>query len=219
MRTKRNGFFTVGVISLVLICYVCCASAFVDSDETYIANTCLEDNTGGQKVLVAYASRYGSTATVAIMVRDVLCKNGFQVDLSPARKITDVSGYDAVILGSAINRLRIVPEATQFLKKHRQKLSEKTVRFFILCSALREDTPEMREFALTDFLEPSLADFPEIQIVDSGQFGGVVDYSDMNFVESFVMSVILRQTEGDFRNTRRIIEWAELISVTLNTKD
>ncbi len=210
----------VKCLSVIVIQFVVIFSTFAsyihaELRENYIENACLENNSEGKKILIIYASRYGSTRTVATTVRDVLCSNGLQVDLSSAGKITDVSKYDAVILGSAINRLRILPEATEFLKQHREDLSNKILRFFILCSALREDTESVRAFALENFLEPSLEEFTEFEIIDSGLFGGVVDYRGMNFIEVFVMSVILKQTEGDFRNIDRIRQWAELISYTI----
>jgi menaquinone-dependent protoporphyrinogen oxidase len=218
---QRTGFQSFAVLCIQFIIFFSAGiagdSAFAELPENYIENTCFEQNAGGRQILLVYASRYGSTRAVATTIRDVLCANGFQVDLAPAGTINAVSEYDAVVLGSAINKLRILPEATEFLKKHRSDLSGTTVRFFILCSALREDTADVREFALKNFLEPSLAAFPELDIVNSGLFGGVVDYRGMNPVEAFIMSAILKQTEGDFRNLERITEWAEGLAASLKS--
>ena len=50
-----------------------------------------------QKILVAYATRAGSTAEVAKEIGDVLIAKGFAVDVIPVRKVKDISFYRAAI--------------------------------------------------------------------------------------------------------------------------
>ncbi|MCX6571441.1 MAG: hypothetical protein NT006_08505 [Candidatus Aminicenantes bacterium] len=54
-----------------------------------------------QKVLIAYATRAGSTGEIAKEIGDVLIAKGFAVDVVPVRKVRDISPYRAVIVGSA----------------------------------------------------------------------------------------------------------------------
>ncbi|MBA7710139.1 hypothetical protein ES703_119071 [subsurface metagenome] len=58
------------------------------------------------KVLVTYASKYGSTAEVAEKVAEILRSKGLEVDLSRAKAVADISSYDAVILGSPFRAFR-----------------------------------------------------------------------------------------------------------------
>ena len=50
------------------------------------------------KVLVAYATRAGSTAEAAERVARRLCAQGLSAEAKPVAEVTDLGGYDAVVL-------------------------------------------------------------------------------------------------------------------------
>src|SRR5574338_1050632 len=54
------------------------------------------------KVLVAAASRHGSTEMIADCIHEELEYGGCQADLADADSVTSIADYDAVILGSAV---------------------------------------------------------------------------------------------------------------------
>ncbi|MEO6043528.1 MAG: flavodoxin domain-containing protein, partial [Tepidiformaceae bacterium] len=54
------------------------------------------------KVLVAYASKHGSTAEIARAIALDLRADGLAVDVQQAGDVSAVQPYDAVILGSAV---------------------------------------------------------------------------------------------------------------------
>lgn len=54
------------------------------------------------KVLVAHASKHGSTREIAQEVADVLTGRGVDATCVPADEVESVSGYDALVLGAAI---------------------------------------------------------------------------------------------------------------------
>jgi menaquinone-dependent protoporphyrinogen oxidase len=54
------------------------------------------------RILVAYASRAGSTAEVAEVIGRVLREGGPEVDVCPVGAVHSLAGYDALVLGSAI---------------------------------------------------------------------------------------------------------------------
>jgi menaquinone-dependent protoporphyrinogen oxidase len=54
------------------------------------------------KVLVAYASKRGSTAEIAEAVAKTLGEAGLEVDCHESNDVSDVSPDDAVVLGSAV---------------------------------------------------------------------------------------------------------------------
>ncbi len=60
----------------------------------------------GRRILVAYATRAGSTAEVAEVVAGVLRESGaeIEVDVRPVREVRVLAGYDAVVLGTAMRR-------------------------------------------------------------------------------------------------------------------
>lgn len=74
-------------------------------------------------VVVAYASKHGSTRQIAERIAAVLRVEGVDADVLPADKAGDLDGYDAVILGSAVYMGRWRPEAWRFVRRHRAQLA------------------------------------------------------------------------------------------------
>ncbi|WP_329000982.1 flavodoxin domain-containing protein [Kribbella sp. NBC_00709] len=83
-----------------------------------------------KKVLVAYATKMGATATIAAVVGAELRTAGHQVDVREIGAAPAVSEYDAVVLGSAIYRGRWRPEAVRFLRDHERQLRNRQVWLF-----------------------------------------------------------------------------------------
>jgi len=156
------------------------------------------------KILVAYATKAGSTAEVAAEIGRVIeSKSGYKVDAHPVGKVKDVDGYDAVIIRSAIRAGKWLPEATKFVEKHRDALSQLPVAFFTVCLAMMEDTEENRR-KVAAYLDP-VRDL--VQPVDVGLFAGVMDYSNLPFILRLMMKA-MKSPEGDFRDWEAIRAWA-----------
>lgn len=79
---------------------------------------------GVARVLVAYASKRGSTAEIAQRIGDVLAQSGLSVDCAPAGDVQSLDDYDAVVLGSAVYIRHWRGEATHFLRKHGDALAK-----------------------------------------------------------------------------------------------
>jgi menaquinone-dependent protoporphyrinogen oxidase len=75
-------------------------------------------------VLVAYASKRGSTAEIAETVAATLRREGLKVCLEPAGDVQSLERFDAVVLGSAVYMKRWRGDARHFLKKHRKALRQ-----------------------------------------------------------------------------------------------
>lgn len=157
----------------------------------------------GDKILVAYATRAGSTGEVAQAIAETLRQAGLDVDLRPVREVRDVSPYRAVVLGTAIRAFRPLPEAIRFLRRHREALSRIPVAYFAVCIALMEDTEENRRMAAS-WMEPMRA---VLEPVRMGLFAGKMDYSRLSFPERFIIKR-MKVPEGDHRNWEAIRAWA-----------
>jgi menaquinone-dependent protoporphyrinogen oxidase len=81
-------------------------------------------------VLVAYASKYGSTRGVAERIACTLAQSGNHVDLQPADQVADVRAYDAVVFGSPVFNQRWLPEAEQFVQRDQEALAGRPVWLF-----------------------------------------------------------------------------------------
>ncbi|MCD6552992.1 MAG: flavodoxin domain-containing protein [Anaerolineae bacterium] len=156
------------------------------------------------KILVAYATKAGSTAEVAAEIGRVIeSKGGCQVDVRPVGKLNGVDGYDAVVIGSAIRAGKWLPEATKFVEKHRDALSQIPVALFTVCLTLKDDTEENRR-TVAAYLDPVRE---VVQPVEMGLFAGVMDYSNLPFILRLMMKA-MKSPQGDFRDWEAIRTWA-----------
>ena len=76
-------------------------------------------------VLVAYASKRGSTAEIAEAITEMLRQSGLSVDCVEAGEVNSVEPYHAVVLGSAVYIKRWRGDAKHFLRKHDQEFSQR----------------------------------------------------------------------------------------------
>ena len=159
------------------------------------------------KILVAYATKAGSTAEVAAEIgRVVESKSGCKVDVHPVGKLKEVDGYDAVIIGSGIRAGKWLPEATKFVERHRDALSRVPVAYFVVCLTLKDDTEENRS-TVAAYLDPVCE---MVQPVDVGLFAGAMDYSKLPFILRLMMKA-MKAPQGDFRDWEGIRDWARQV--------
>jgi menaquinone-dependent protoporphyrinogen oxidase len=85
-----------------------------------------------KSILLAYATRFGSTQEVAEVIVAELRNSGLEVDLQPMQEVQGLDGYEAVVLGAAIYNARWHQNAQQFVVKHREALEQRPVAIFAL---------------------------------------------------------------------------------------
>ena len=68
-----------------------------------------------KKVLVAYASKYGATAQIAERIALRLKKAGLNASVQPVNEVKELSGFDAVLLGSGVYAGSWIKAAADFL--------------------------------------------------------------------------------------------------------
>ncbi len=99
------------------------------------------------KVLVAHASKRGSTAEIAERVAAVLRESGLEADCASASAVRDIEPYGAVVLGSAVYVKRWRGDARRFLRRHRRSL--RRLPFWVFSSGPvgdpAEDDPKWTE--------------------------------------------------------------------------
>src|SRR5690242_11061814 len=82
------------------------------------------------RILVAYASKYGSTMEIAQKIGEVLHEAGLKVNVLPVEKVTDITPFDAVVLGSAVYAGSWRKEAVTFLEEYKTLLAKIPVWLF-----------------------------------------------------------------------------------------
>ncbi|MDD1716010.1 MAG: flavodoxin domain-containing protein [Methanolinea sp.] len=156
-----------------------------------------------RKVLVWYATRYGSTREIADAIAGELSLAGFAVDLAASERDIDPLDYDAVVLGSPLYMGKWLVEARDLVSRHRASLSERPVAVFTVGYSLRERMQEhlkSGEEALESVLQ-------FITPVDAAFFPGKVNPDLMSAPDRSIL--LLGGVEpGDFRDFGRVRAWA-----------
>ncbi len=158
----------------------------------------------GPHVLVAYASRNGSTAEIAQAIADGIRARGLVTDLLPVASVSDVGPYDAVIAGSCVYMLRWHPEMVDLLHAHERALSTRDVWLFQ--SGPLDDMPETRERPLPVPVQ-TIAD--RIGIRGYVIFGGRMEAGAAGVLENLFS---VGGLGGDFREWPRIRAWADAVA-------
>jgi menaquinone-dependent protoporphyrinogen oxidase len=140
------------------------------------------------RVLVAYATKHGSTEEVARAIADRLSES-FDVDLRPAVGVKDVAGYSGVVLGGAIYAGRWHREARRFLKRRAKALGAVPLAVFGMGPKTLKD-PDLASARAQ--LDRALAATPEVRPVSVAIFGGVIDPAKLGFPFNRLPAVDLR---------------------------
>lgn len=161
------------------------------------------------KILVAYASRAGSTAGVAEAIGKTLAESGAQVEVRPMTEVEDLAPYRAVVAGSAIQGGQWLPEAMQFIRTHQAELARQPFATFLVCMTLSmRNADQYREHVAT-WLNPVRA---LVKPVSEGLFAGALDISKVPSFRDrlkFRLSVAFGVwSEGDHRDWKAIRAWA-----------
>ena len=94
----------------------------------------------GKKILVAYATKCGSTAEIATAITEILCAGGLSAELKRASSVKSVEGYQGVVLGTAIYMGSPLKEATNFIEKFGSQMADTPLAIFDVCLTMKEAT-------------------------------------------------------------------------------
>ncbi len=157
-----------------------------------------------KKILVAYATKAGSTAQVADAIGQTLSTAGASVDVRPIKKVTELRTYDSIVLGSAIRFGQWLPEAAEFVKSNQGTLRKVPTAFFTVHILSTDDSEASRKKrqAYTEPVRKVLV--PTFETF----FSGKVDLSQLSFFEQ-LMAKAVSSPVGDFRDWKAIQAWAQ----------
>jgi len=160
-------------------------------------------------ILVAYATRYGSTQEVAETVAATFRECGLAVDIQPMQEVRTLDQYRAVVLGAPLYMFHWHKDARHFLSRHREALSGRPVAIF----ALGPINNEEKEFqGSREQLDKELAKFPWLKPLALEIFGGKFDPAKLRF--PYNMPALKKMPASDIRDWTAIRAWANTLATT-----
>lgn len=163
------------------------------------------------KLLVTYASPHGSTAEVATFIGRALQTYDIEVVVSHADDVTDVSDYDAFMIGSAIHSSMWLPSISRFMFRFEHELAQKPIYMFLMCIiALEEDG---RQKARGKYLWTEALERLNIPMENIEFFAGKLDWSRISGDERWLISTryegveLPGRTQSDYRDWKKIAAW------------
>jgi len=158
-----------------------------------------------QRVLVAYASKYGSTAEIAERIGQTLRQAGLEVDVAEITPTLNPMPYAAVIVGSAIYTGVWLKPAVEFLQGYSEALSKRPVWIFSSGPTGEGDPMTLLKGWRVPEGQRHLVE--RLQPRDVAVFHGHINLDKLNLAEKMMITVIKAPT-GDFRNWQAIEAWA-----------
>lgn len=167
------------------------------------------------KILVTYASKHGATEELAVRIGDVISNHGHEVDVLNVENVGDISGYQSIILGSAVYIGQWRKSAANFLKENESTLTDKKVWLFSTGPTGEGDPVDlMKGWKFPEGLQ-TIVD--KIEPEDIKVFHGVLDETKLNMLEKMTVKMV-KAPFGDFRDWNKVEEWAKSISNNLSEK-
>jgi menaquinone-dependent protoporphyrinogen oxidase len=165
----------------------------------------------GTSILVAYATRAGSTREVAEAVAAALREAGMTVACQIARDSRVLDGFDALVLGAPLYMFKWEKDAKTFLLRHRNALNTRPVAIF----ALGPMNDVEQEFTgAREQLDKELANFPWLKPVAVEVFGGKFDPADLRFPMNLIPA-LRKMPASDIRKWDLIRAWANEVAALL----
>ncbi|MEM6285103.1 MAG: flavodoxin domain-containing protein [Chloroflexota bacterium] len=180
-----------------------------------------------RKLLVTYASPHGSTAEVATFAGHLLNAYDVEIDVKHAEDVTDVSEYDALILGSAVHASMWLPSISRLMFRFEKELSQKPLYLFMMCIIVLEEGG--REKALETFVWKEALERLNLSRDNIEAFAGRLDWSRTSGDERWMISTryegneLPGRNQSDYRNWQEIAAWfhkiADELDLPINLSD
>jgi menaquinone-dependent protoporphyrinogen oxidase len=151
-------------------------------------------------VLVAYASRRGSTIGIAEWIARTLSDAGMEVDLEPARLVEpEVERFDAAVIAGAVYEQRWRRDARRLV--HRIARSWTDTPVWLVASGPLTDLDEVHTAAVAPQLQRA-AD--EVHARGTATFGGRLE----THPRGWLARSVAKKHSGDYRDRAAVEEWA-----------
>lgn len=163
-----------------------------------------------ERILVTYATRYGSTREVAEKITKIIKSDLHEVEILPCNRVNSLDSYSFIIIGAPFYIGKMLKKAKDFITRFRQDLSSRKVAFFAL-GPLSEIEKELTDTQKQ--MEEELNQFSWLKPVSTQMFGGKYDPQTLRFADKFLTllpaSPLYNRPASDVRNWEKINRWVK----------
>lgn len=155
------------------------------------------------RILIAYTTRKGSTAEVALAIGRELEKTGAVVTVADLTTISSLEGYNGVVIGTPVYTGNVSGDVAAFAARFRDSLPRVPVAGFV--TGIAPVYPKTGDVAVfTGQLAGALAPAKPVAVA---MFAGKLDAGRLSLIERGMTS-LLKVPTGDFRDWAAITAWA-----------
>jgi menaquinone-dependent protoporphyrinogen oxidase len=202
---SRRDFSKVAGITMAATSLACSGLdyAATRSPEAETPNMAFgKEKTMENRILIAYATRVGSTVEVATAIGERLSQEGFGVDVKSIKQEPNLDEYRAAILGSAIRMGSWLPEAVRYIEANQQVLRTMPVALFTvhMLNSGEDEISRTNRLAYLDKIRPLLNQPEEVY------FEGKMDFSRLSLADRLI-SKMVKAEEADKRDWEKIRNW------------
>jgi menaquinone-dependent protoporphyrinogen oxidase len=168
------------------------------------------------KILVAFATKYGSTRTIAEGIAGRLRSAGHDAQAEQVTIVSDLSEYEAFVVGSAAYIGHWLKEATDFVRQNAATLADRPTWLFS-SGPLGTERIDAEGHDLVAAAEPREIAALREMILARGHhvFFGALDPARLGLRDRAIRALPAGRAllpEGDFRDVAEIDAWADSIS-------
>jgi menaquinone-dependent protoporphyrinogen oxidase len=156
------------------------------------------------RILVTVASRHGGTREIGAAVAGRLALAGHEVEQAEPEDVTSVTGYDAVVLGSAVYVGRLAASLRDLVERQHGQLRARPVWLFWSGPVGVPPLPATAPDDVATVAERTGA--REVRC-----FAGRLQREELGLAERALVAMIDAE-QGDFRDFAEVEEWADRVA-------
>ena len=164
-------------------------------------------------VLVTAASKHGATREIAEEIARVLDDQGVSSEFVGIDDVTDLSGYEAYVVGSGIYLGKWLKDAGRFVDTHAAELAQRPTWLFASGSIIGNPPVADDPNALRPGLAERLVETTKAR--EHKLFAGKVELSKLGPLERAAVRGA-HASEGDYRDWDEVKRWATEIAAELS---